>query len=1194
MNGSRAGWAQSLVALVGILGLGSPALAGSSAPSVTSEPMAPSPTAAVAATNDQGFATLEAVGGQVMVIRLGQSQEPSSSMALQLNDVVVTKRGRATVRFQSDGTVLRVGPDTRVQIGESAKERDIQVFFGRMWAHVVRWKERPTRFLSGGTIAAMRGTELGLSVEGDETQLSVLEGRVLAENDSGSLMIAGGQVAVARKGSAPVLRAQVRPRDAVVWALYYLPVIYPKAGELGEGQGWQGKARESTEAYLKGDLKRAIDSLEGVPVQDVREPRFFTYRASLLLAAGSVEEAGKDLERALQLASGDAQALALQAVIAIVNNENDKALDAAQRAVAADPQSATAQIALSYARQARFDLEGARGSLDTAVRLKPDDALAWARLAEIRSSFGELDGALAAARKAIELEPNLARTQTVLGYAYLTQVNTRQAREAFQKAVELDQADPLPRLGLGLTRIRDGELQEGSKEIEVAVSLDPGQSLLRSYLGKAYFEAKRTPLVEREYDLAKESDPKDPTPWLYDAIAKQTSNRPVEALSSFQEAIELNDNRAVYRSRLLLDSDLAARSASLGRIYTDLGFQDLGLVEGWNSVNTDPSNYSSHRLLADSYAALPRHEIARVSELFQSQMLQPLNTTPIQPSLGESNLFLISSQGPGAVGFNEFNPLFNRNQVNAQGSFLFAGGSCGLDKTLVLCPASLGDTLAGEGIVSGIYDKASFSAGYSGFKTDGFRQNSTQDDKIANAFAQVEVSPSTSLQAEVRHRKLSHGDLALNFLADDFSESKAETIDGTNERIGLRHDFGPGVTFLASYMHSTKDIGDSDEVPDFLNFGLDRNEKANSLEGQFLFRSPSFKVVGGAGYFDIGAAEKLTAEIFLPDFTITNIETSDTTVKHTNMYAYSYVPLPSNLTLTLGVSGDLFDETGTATSNTLIAGFPPGEPAPTPAAVLGKKNKANPKAGITWTSKSGTTLRAAWFETLKRTLVTDQTLEPTQVAGFNQFFDDLSATRSRVYGAAIDQKFGRKAFGGGEYSERVLTIPQTLIDINPDTGEIISVSVKERDGHEHLARAYLFAAPHPWLTFGAEYQYENLRRAPELSLSFQRVETHRVPLSARFFHPSGLSAFVGVTYLKQKGEFKTVNEAGQDEYIPRDKNFWVVDAGLRYRLPKRYGFLVAGVNNLTDERSTYQATDPRNLAIRPGRVIYGRVVVAFP
>ena len=71
------------------------------------------------------------------------------------------------------------------------------------------------------------------------------------------------------------------------------------------------------------------------------------------------------------------------------------------------------------------------------------------------------------------------------------------------------------------------------------------------------------PLDEREYAIAKELDPKDPTPWFYDAIAKQTTNRPVEALQDMQKAIELNDNRAVYRSRLLLDSDLAARSAAL-------------------------------------------------------------------------------------------------------------------------------------------------------------------------------------------------------------------------------------------------------------------------------------------------------------------------------------------------------------------------------------------------------------------------------------------------------------------------------------------------------------------------------------------------------------------------------------------------------------------------------------------------------
>jgi Flp pilus assembly protein TadD len=97
-------------------------------------------------------------------------------------------------------------------------------------------------------------------------------------------------------------------------------------------------------------------------------------------------------------------------------------------------------------------------------------------------------------------------------------------------------------LGLGLAKIRESGLHEGSREIEIAASLDPNNALVRSYLGKAYFEEKRAGLDEREYQTAKQLDPNDPTPWFYDAIAKQTTNRPVEALRDLQTAIALNDN----------------------------------------------------------------------------------------------------------------------------------------------------------------------------------------------------------------------------------------------------------------------------------------------------------------------------------------------------------------------------------------------------------------------------------------------------------------------------------------------------------------------------------------------------------------------------------------------------------------------------------------------------------------------------
>lgn len=127
----------------------------------------------------------------------------------------------------------------------------------------------------------------------------------------------------------------------------------------------------------------------------------------------------------------------------------------------------------------------------------------------------------------------------------------------------LDQAAPLPRLGLGLAKIREGHLLDGGRELEIAASLDPNNATVRSYLGKTYYEEKRTPLDEREYNVAKQLDPKDPTPYFYDAIAKQTTNRPVEALQDLEKAIELNDNRAVYRSELLLVSPGQKASFSL-------------------------------------------------------------------------------------------------------------------------------------------------------------------------------------------------------------------------------------------------------------------------------------------------------------------------------------------------------------------------------------------------------------------------------------------------------------------------------------------------------------------------------------------------------------------------------------------------------------------------------------------------------
>ena len=179
-----------------------------------------------------------------------------------------------------------------------------------------------------------------------------------------------------------------------------------------------------------------------------------------------------------------------------------------------------------------------------------------------------------------------------------------------------------------------------------------------------------------QFDVAKQLDPNDPTPWFYDAVRQDADNRPVEALSELQRSIDLNDSRAVTRSRLLLDEDRAARSAGLARIYGELGFSQLALAEGFRALNDDPINYSAHRFLADAYLNQPNREIGRLSELLQSQLRQPENVQPLQPQLSETGLFIVPGAGPAQPSYNEYNRLFVRNGLS-----FYADGIAGANGT---------------------------------------------------------------------------------------------------------------------------------------------------------------------------------------------------------------------------------------------------------------------------------------------------------------------------------------------------------------------------------------------------------------------------------------------------------------------------------------------------------------------------------
>ena len=65
----------------------------------------------------------------------------------------------------------------------------------------------------------------------------------------------------------------------------------------------------------------------------MRDVHYLIYRASQLLDVGRVDEAAAEIDRALSLNPAYSEAFALLSIVALVQNDKDKALRTAQKAI---------------------------------------------------------------------------------------------------------------------------------------------------------------------------------------------------------------------------------------------------------------------------------------------------------------------------------------------------------------------------------------------------------------------------------------------------------------------------------------------------------------------------------------------------------------------------------------------------------------------------------------------------------------------------------------------------------------------------------------------------------------------------------------------------------------------------------------------------------------------------------------------
>lgn len=1104
-------------------------------------------------------ATVVSLQGTVDVRGKESEQWAPVSAAAEIcagDSVTVRRYSRAVLRLEREQTNVQLGEGSTLTFPGGKDQHFSVVELLKGVGHFISRVPHALKIKTPFVNAAVEGTEFVVKVEDAQALVSVSEGHVLADNASGQLILQSGQSALTTQGAAPGVYVVADPMQTVQWALYYPQVFEfdPQDVTAFGPESARAVIADSMRALRANDPRTALTLLEQAG-DGITDTNYLLYRAHLLLMVGRIAEAQAGIEQVLVVDHESSGAWVMRSVIAVTQGRAPLALESAQQAVTTDANSAAAQLALSYAYQAQFDLDAALNAAVTATGKNENNALAWARVAELQLMHGRLDATRRAAQRAVQINPNSAQAKTVLGFALLLDLQIEPAAAAFEDAVLYDPAAPLPRLGLGLVKIRQGDLVGGRAQIEIATSLDPRASSLRSYVGKAYYSEQRHALAAQQFNFAKELDPNDPTPWFYHALLLQTQNQPGAALGEMQKSIALNDHRAVYRSRVLLDSDLAARNASQAVIYQDLGLDQVALETAYASVSADPGNFAAHRFLADAYGALPRSEIARVSEVLQSQLLQPLSAAPLSAQLAEGNATMSAYAGASALpGYNEYSSLFLQPRP----------------KFHVLGLLGNQNTRGGDVAASAEFNQVSLSAGAYRFDTDGYRDNADLSHEVKYAFLQAALTPSLNAQVEARDSALDHGDVVLRFGEDNFRPNFRETVDSNSVRVGVHAAFGPADDLLLSWIRNENDMFQTDLMvfpDDPISFRdvLPSSGSGDQREVQYLHHGAASKLIIGGGQVHIKVHDIISFDMLDGGNVISSevVEDSRDSIRHNNLYVYLPMELSNAFQLTAGASAERYDSR------------------------YGDLKQFNPKLGMIWRPSPATTLRAAYMRGLKRPILNNQTLEPTQVAGFNQFFDDTDATDARRYGFGGSHRVSNAWFTGFEAVRRNTT-RYVFSNGNAAQGETQT---------EISGRAYVAWLPLTQLAVNLSYHEAHFERSASGTGSLLKpaeVTTRNLPVALNFNHASGVFAQWTTTGVEQEISFVDDTTSIQD-----DARFVISDLALGYRFAARKGSVSFAAKNVFDKKFQYQSANSVDTSLlpnnpyQPRRTLVGNVSYNF-
>ena len=242
------------------------------------------------------------------------------------------------------------------------------------------------------------------------------------------LMLAAGQVKRAEAALAG---------DSSAAAQAVRAIIATVRGESGDGSATDasGLLAASYSAQARNDLPTALDQAKAAVAHASGFAFAHARVAELEFSFGRIAAAETALDRALELAPRNAQALALKGFLLAARNRTAEAVEWFDQAIAVDPHLGNAWLGRGLCRIRQGELEAGRKDLQAAAAHEPTRAVLRSYVAKAFTDERNLDFAGRELDRAKELDPN---DPTAWLYAALLRQQINTAAAVLAEAIPYD------------------------------------------------------------------------------------------------------------------------------------------------------------------------------------------------------------------------------------------------------------------------------------------------------------------------------------------------------------------------------------------------------------------------------------------------------------------------------------------------------------------------------------------------------------------------------------------------------------------------------------------------------------------------------------------------------------------------------------------------------------------------------------